>query len=49
MPSRIALAALPLLLAAAPAFAHHPLGGMVPESLTRNSLKFCRPLRGVEL
>ena len=28
MPFRIVLAGLPLLLAAAPAFAHHPMGGM---------------------
>ncbi len=38
MPSRIALAALPLLLAAAPAFAHHPLGGMVPKTFMHGLL-----------
>ena len=38
MPSRIALAALPLLLAAAPAFAHHPLGGMAPETFVQGLL-----------
>lgn len=38
MPSRIVLAGLPFVLAAAPAFAHHPMGGTVPATFAQGLL-----------
>lgn len=38
MPFRVVLAGLPLLLAAAPAFAHHPMGGGVPATFLQGLL-----------
>ena len=38
MPSRLVLAGLPFVLAAAPAFAHHPLGGAVPATFMQGLL-----------
>ena len=49
MPSRIALAALSLLLAAAPAFAHHPMGGAVPETFMHGLLSgIGHPVIGID-
>lgn len=38
MPFRIVLAGLPFVLAAAPAFAHHPMGGTVPATFVQGLL-----------
>ena len=38
MPFRIVLAGLPFVLAAAPAFAHHPMGGTVPATFAQGLL-----------
>ena len=38
MPSRIVLAGLPFVLAAAPAFAHHPMGGAAPATFAQGLL-----------
>ena len=38
MPFRIVLAGLPLLLAAVPAFAHHPMGGAAPATFLQGLL-----------
>ena len=50
MPSRIALAVgLPLLFAAAPAFAHHPLGGAVPATFAHGLLSgIGHPVIGID-
>ena len=49
MPSRIAFAALPLLLAAAPAFAHHPMGGAAPETFMHGLLSgIGHPVIGID-
>ena len=49
MPFRIVLAGLPLLLAAAPAFAHHPLGGMVPDTFMHGLLSgIGHPVIGID-
>ncbi len=49
MPSRIALAALPLLFAAAPAFAHHPMGGAVPATFMHGLLSgIGHPVIGID-
>lgn len=49
MPSRIAFAALPLLLAAVPAFAHHPMGGAAPETFMHGLLSgIGHPVIGID-
>ena len=49
MPSRIALAGLPVLFAAAPAFAHHPMGGAVPSTFMQGLLSgIGHPVIGID-
>ena len=49
MPSRIVLAGLPFLLAGAPAFAHHPMGGATPETFMHGLLSgIGHPVIGID-
>ena len=49
MPFRIVLAGLPILFAAAPAFAHHPMGGALPATFMQGLLSgFGHPVIGID-
>ena len=49
MPSRIVFAGLPILFAAAPALAHHPMGGAMPETFMQGLLSgIGHPVIGID-